>query len=309
MRDPDDLCTVHAEPSGPDRPVLVHALSGFLDAGGAGRLAAEHLLATREHRLIATFDTDDLLDYRARRPRMTFLSDHFASVDIPEITVHEVVDDAGVPFLLMVGPEPDYQWRRFVAAVEGLVDRFDVRLTVSLAAVPWPAPHTRPIGLTVHGTEAELLAGYTPMVGALEVPGHVAGMLELHLGETGHAAMGLAAHVPHYLAQFDYPRAAMVLLDALGPLTGLVLPAAGLAAAAGEAEAEVAAQLAGSPEFVAVVTALEEQYDQLLAQRAAGAAASAALAPGGSVPTGDEIAAQVEQFLAGMQAQRDDDQG
>jgi PAC2 family len=296
VRPPEDLFVVHRDVSFVDRPVLVHAFSGFVEAAGATRVAAEHLLATREHRLLATFDSDELLDYRARRPRMSFRSDHFAAVDVPEVTLHEVVDAAGTPFLLLTGPEPDYQWRRFIAAVRALVERFDVRLTVGLAAFPWPAPHTRPIGLTLHGTDPSLLRGHSSAVGSLEVPGHVGGLLELWLGEAGHPAMGVAAQVPHYLVQFEYPRVAMALLDGLADATGLVLPSDGLETAARSAEAEVAAQVAGSTEIAEVVRALEQQHDALSPPGADGSV----LAPGGTVPTGDEIAAQVERFLAGM---------
>jgi len=50
------------------RTVLVHVLTGFIDAGQAGALARDHLLATMQHRRVATFDVDRLLDYRSRRP-------------------------------------------------------------------------------------------------------------------------------------------------------------------------------------------------------------------------------------------------
>ena len=66
--------------------------------------------------------------------------------------------------------------------------------------------------------------------------------------------------------------------------------------------AEVAQQLEGNDEFATVVSALEQQYDQLAALRGTVTPASTGsdLAPGGHVPSGDEIAAQVEQFLADM---------
>lgn len=140
MRPPEELYSIHSEPSSVDGPVLVYAFAGFVDAGAGVRLAADHLLASCEHRLIATFDVDEVFDYRARRPRMSYVVDHFASVEIPQITLHEVTDSSGVPFLLLVGPEPDYQWQRFIAAVEQIVDRFGIRLAIGLTAVPWPAP-------------------------------------------------------------------------------------------------------------------------------------------------------------------------
>lgn len=299
MRDPAELITVHHEVTPDSRPVLVHAFAGFVDAGSGVRLAAEHLLATLPHQLIATFDADELLDYRARRPRMTYVVDHFASVDIPELVLHEVTDPTGQTFLLLTGPEPDYQWQRFLAAVDLLVERFQVRLAVGLSAIPWPIPHTRPLGLTVHGSEPELVKDHVAVLGEIEVPGHVGAMLELHLGQRGVPSMGITAQVPHYLVQFEFPRAAATLLGGLCAATGLVLPTADLEPAARQADAEVAQQLEGNDEFATVVAALEQQYDQLAGLTSGTTGGLADLAEGG-VPTGEEIAAQVELFLSSL---------
>jgi proteasome assembly chaperone (PAC2) family protein len=298
MANPTELYTLHdVRPTG-DAPILLHNLTGFLDAGSAGRLAIEQVLESLDHRVLATFDIDVLYDYRARRPRMTFLSDHYEQVDLPELLLHEVFDAEGTPFLVLHGPEPDFGWQRFVASVISLVDRLDVSLTVGMHAVPWPAPHTRPIGVTAHATDRGLIADRTSWVGALEVPGHSAGLLELRLGETGHPAMGYTAHVPHYLAAVDHPRAAVTLLEAVMSSTGLSLPLDALREAATRADLEIAAQVAASPENTEAVHALEMQYDAFVDQRGL-----PLLDGDGELPSGDEIAAQVEQFLA----QRDAD--
>jgi hypothetical protein len=296
MRNPEELYSWHRDVEFDTPPVLVHAFSGFVDAGNGVRIAADHILESCDQHLIATFDVDEVLDYRARRPRMSYVVDHFASVDIPQISLHEVTDPTGARFLLLVGPEPDYQWQRFIAAVQGIVDRFAVRLAVGLSAIPWPAPHTRPLGLTIHGSE--------PSLGEIEVPGHVGAMLELSLGEQGVPSMGVTAQVPHYLVQFEYPRGAQALLEGIAAVTGLSVSGAGLQEAADAADREVANQLEGNDEFGVIVTSLEAQYDQLAAGQAMAAGLSE-LAPDGEMPTGDEIAAQVEEFLNGL---RDDEE-
>jgi predicted ATP-grasp superfamily ATP-dependent carboligase len=309
VRDPQDLYTVHSTPADLGRPVLLHSLAGFLDAGAAGRLAVEQLLRTLESTPVASFDIDTLYDYRARRPRMTFLSDHYETVDLPELELSLLRDDAGTAFLLLHGVEPDFGWQGFADAVRSLVDRFAVPLTVGMHAVPWPAPHTRPLGLTAHATDPELVAGRTSWVGALEVPGHLAGLLELRLGRSGHQAMGFAAHVPHYLAGTEHPRAALGLLEAVSAATGLLLPLDALREAADRTDAETDAQIAQNPENVEAVHALEQQYDAFVAQ-AGGAPGSTGTAHGDGtpMPSGEEIAAQVEQFLAEMQERGRDDQ-
>ena len=152
---PESLYDVVTDDLDLEAPVLVHALSGFLDAGGARALAAGHLLAAHESRTVATFDLDALYDYRARRPRLVFDTDHYESIDYPELLLSEVRDERGQGFLLLHGPEPDFGWRAFNAAVIQLVERFGVRRTIGLAAIPWPAPHTRPVGVTAHATNPD----------------------------------------------------------------------------------------------------------------------------------------------------------
>lgn len=304
MRSPEELFTVHREVDFQTAPVLVYALAGFVDAGSGVRIAADHILATCQHRLLATFDIDELLDYRARRPRMTYMVDHFASVEMPQISLHEVTDGNGTRFLLLTGPEPDYQWQRFLAAVDLIAQRYRVRLAVGLSAIPWPIPHTRPLGLTVHGNEPSLVAGHVSVVGEVEVPGHVGAMLELHLGQHGFASMGLTAQVPHYLVQFEFPRAASTLIAGVSAATGLVLPTAALEPSARQADAEVASQMQGNEEFATVVAALEQQYDQMAAIEA-GPSDGLGTITEAEILSGDEIAAQLEEFLSTLDEPED----
>ncbi|MFN8126135.1 MAG: PAC2 family protein [Candidatus Nanopelagicales bacterium] len=291
------------EPSpGDGRLVLVHSLSGFMDAGSAAQTAVSHLLDTCETRLLGEFDPDTIIDYRARRPRMTYNVDRFTDVDMPTVQLHEVTDERGTRFLLLSGPEPDYRWNAFVDEVLEIVDDLGVDLTVGLIGIPWPAPHTRPVGVTFHATSPDLIRGHTSTLGELEIPGHIAALLELRLGEAGHDAMGLAVQVPHYLVQFEYPRAAIALLRALSGAAGLVLPTDELEDAARQADSEIDRQTHESEEFVPLLTALEAQYDAGVA----GDADAAEEGGGSPLPDADAIGAQVERFLAEMDSHRPD---
>lgn len=307
MLDPRGLYELHQEPwpsGSSERPppglVLVHALTGFIDAGQAGALAAAHLLETMEHRLVATFDLDQLLDYRSRRPPMVFVADHWESYADPSLVLHELTDAAGVSFLLLEGAEPDVQWERFIAAVQLLVAELDVRLTIGLHGIPMGVPHTRPTSLTAHATRAELVAGRDAWIGTVQVPGSIINLLELRLGQAGRDAMGFAVHVPHYLAQADYPDAAAALLENVAAATDLTLPTAPLRAAADAARAELDEQVAGSAEIAAVVQALEQQYDSYVEARGGDAPGDeqGLLAGRPGFPTADELGAELERFLA-----------
>lgn len=296
MLDPEDLYTL--DPDLPElvKPVLIVALPGFVDAGAAGRLLGRQLLDTLPHRQLATFDVDQLVDHRSHRPIMTFVEDHWDSYTPHSLALHLVQDEASEPFLFLAGPEPDYQWERFVAAVQTLIERFDVRLTVGINAIPMAVPHTRPTGLTAHATRRELIVGYEPWLATVQVPGSVAGLLEFRLGAADQDAMGFAVHVPHYLAQAEYPDAADVLLDAIARGTGLVLPRTDLRTAAEQTRGQIDEQVGRSEEVAAIVRALEQQYDEFTA----GSRGRAPLmtVDRESLPTADELGAELERFLA-----------
>ncbi|MGW5559157.1 proteasome assembly chaperone family protein [Micromonospora sp. NPDC003944] len=295
MLDPHELYQLTDDLPDLGQPVLIQALTGFVDAGNASRLAREQLLTSLEGRQIATFDVDQLFDYRSRRPVMTFVEDHWESVDAPKLELHLLHDDDETPFLLLTGPEPDLQWERFVAAIAGLAARLDVRLTVGLNSIPMAVPHTRPTGVTAHATRPELISGYEPWLQRVQVPGSVGHLLEFRLGEQGRDALGFAAHVPHYVAQTEYPAAAEVLLASVSRSTGLLLPGDGLRSAAEVVRVEIDRQVAQTDDAAALVQALEEQYDAF----ARGRGEKSLLAPdAGPLPTADELGAELERFLA-----------
>lgn len=304
---PRDLYTVDdvvdaeltARTAGGDGPVLVHVVRGFVDAGQAGRLAVEHLRETLPMQRLVTFRHDELIDYRARRPTMTFDVNRWASYEEPELAVELGRDLDGVPFLLLHGVEPDIRWEAWVAAVREVIERFAVRLSVGLYGIPMGVPHSRPLGVTAHGTRADLVADHPTWFGSVQVPASVSSLLELRLGEAGHDAIGFAVHVPHYLTQSTLPGGAQVGLDHIERVTGLDLGSEALTEAAREALEEVDRQVAASEEVAAVVRALEEQYDAF--DRARGR--TNLLAEEGELPTAEELGAQFERFLA---EQRDD---
>ncbi|WP_084957704.1 proteasome assembly chaperone family protein [Thermoactinospora rubra] len=289
-----DLYTLAADAPELDEPVLVYHFDGFVDAGGAGRLAVGHLLAELEHRTVATFDVDRLLDYRSRRPIMTFDTDRWVACESPELAVYATRDVTGRPFLVMSGPEPDREWERFTAAVGELAAQLGVSRLVTAHGIPMAVPHTRPLGVTAHASRPELIAPQTSAFGRVQVPGSVAALLEFRLGAQGRDALGFAVHVPHYLSQAEYPQAAVTALEAITRSTGLVFPMEPLREMAERTNAEIEEQIRASSELSAAIVGLEQQYDAF----AGGADKENLLADSTPMPTGEELAAQFERFLA-----------
>lgn len=293
MLDPRGLFEITATPPELEQPVLIQALDGFVDAGGATRLTRAHLLANFESEVIATFDVDQLYDYRARRPEMLFVTDHWESFSEPQLAIHAVRDEAGSRFLLLAGPEPDVQWERFVAAVQLILRQIGTRRLIGLNSIPMGVPHTRPSTVIAHGSPAELVAHYSNWLGTVQVPASAGHLLEFRAGQAGFDSIGFAVNVPHYLAHLDYPEAAVTLVGCVAEAAGLVLPSQSLAEAAQAVRAGVDEQVAASEEVAAVVHALEQQYDAILAGRS-----SSLVADGTRLPTADEIGAEFEQYLS-----------
>ena len=278
--------------------VLVQAMTGFVDAGNATRLAREQLLDTHDTTPIISFDIDALLDYRSRRPTMIFVEDHWESYEEPRLALHLARDRQSTAFLVLAGPEPDLLWERFTAAVINLFRRFELRLSVGLDAIPMAVPHTRPTGLTAHATRRDLVTSYEPWLQRVQVPASAGHLLEYRLGQQGLDAMGFAAHVPHYLAQTDYPTAAETLLAAVSRATGLLLGTDELRESATAVREEVDRQIGENGEAADLVRSLEQQYDAFMRGRASEQSGQNLLSRSGPLPTAEELGAELERFLA-----------
>lgn len=274
-----------------DRPVLIHAFDGFLTAGAAPQLAAKQLV-TGHGSIVHSFEIDKYLDYRARRPIIGYQRDHYQNYQTPRLEVVLEHDAAGSSYLVLTGPEPDYAWETFIDELAEVVEDQDVSLTLGLGAIPMGVPHTRPSVITTHATRPELVDRTNLWAPELQVPSSAQSLLEYRFGERGLDAAGYVVHVPHYVAQVEYPPAAVALLDAVTDRTGLQLDYDRLRAAQESAMADISAQIS-EQDSADVLTGLEEQYDAF-----ARGAAQSLLAEETSIPSGDELADQFEKYLA-----------
>ncbi|MFF2654487.1 PAC2 family protein [Streptomyces sp. NPDC058045] len=277
--------------------VMLYHFDGYIDAGETGDQIVEALLDERPHQVVARFDHDRLIDYRARRPLLTFRGDRWTDYEVPTIEVRLVQDATGAPFLLLSGPEPDVEWERFAVAVRQIVERLQVRLSVCFQGIPMGVPHTRPVGLTPHGNRADLVPGHASPFDEAQIPGSAESLIEYRLMQEGQDVLGVAAHVPHYLARSGYPDAALTVLESITAATGLVLPgiAHALRTEAHRTQNEIERQVReGDEELVSLIRGLEHQYDA-----AAGAESRGnMLAEPVDIPSADEIGNAFERFLA-----------
>lgn len=296
MDHPEDLYTVAVgAPTVPAGLHLVAGLTGFVDAGSAVAQVTSSILDGLDHELVAEFDPDLLLDWRARRPVITFEHDHITAVEPPRLALHLVRDELGQPFLFLTGYEPDFQWNRFVEAVTGLADDLGVADTTWLQSIPMPVPHTRTINLTVSGTRADLVEQMSVWKPETQAPANVLHLVEHRLTQLGEQVTGLVLLVPHYLGDTEFPDAAVTGLSSISAATGLIFPTDALREADREFRTRVDEQVAGNPELQRLVAVLEERHDTYMEGNAV---ASPLTGVDGQVPTADAIAAELERFLA-----------
>jgi hypothetical protein len=297
MENPSGLYEVVADAGlVPDGLQLVAALTGFTDAGGAVSQFGEYLLDTLESTVVAEFDTDILLDYRARRPIITFDQDHVSDYQPQTLRLYLMTDELGQRFLFLNGFEPDFQWERFSAAVIELVQRFSISTTTWVHAIPMPVPHTRPVRVTVSGNRVELIDALSVWKPTTQAPANALHLVEYRLGELGHPITGFVLLVPHYLADTEYPTAALVAVESVSAATGLIFPTDRLREEGRVFTSKIDEQVESNVELARLVSTLEERHDTYME----GTSVRSPLTDvDGELPSADEIADELERFLAG----------
>ena len=282
-------------PEGLKDPLLVVALEGWIEAGYASATAVGTLKQQiRTHRLLR-FDTDELLDQRARRPTMRLINGVNTELRWPRLQMRHGRDSAGQDLLVLTGPEPDMRWNAFVRALMEVVERLDVRLCVGFGAFPAAAPHTRPVSIGATATSQKLADEVGYLEATMDIPGGVQAAIERGFAEAGRPAVGLWARVPHYAAAMPFPAAASALLETLARVTGLVIDTVELRNAGTAANAQIDQLVQNNPEHVEMVRRLEEQVASEMPMRPG----RFGMAGGdlGDLPSGDELAAELEKYL------------
>ena len=286
-----DLLHWVCEPPTLRRAVLIVALDGFVDAGSAASNASAFLRHRWRAEPIARLDGDALIDYRARRPTAVVDSGVVRRIDWPEIELlAATLYDGDRDVLLLLGPEPDMRWQAFAEEVADVCRRLAVEQVVQLGAYPAATPHTRPVAVTrarnrvdqVLDFDAVDVTGYTGPINASTV-------LQAELARHDIPAVGLWAEVPHYIATNPHPPAALALAERIAGAFGVDLDTTELRAAATLHLEQVAEAVAEHDDAASMVTALEEIVD--------------AGEDDEELPTGDDLAAEIEHFL---EARRDD---
>jgi hypothetical protein len=266
-------------------PVLLVALEGWIDAGfGAGR-AVEALLAQTEPVHVATFDADQLLDFRARRPTMHLIDGVNTALSWASTELHAIRSANGGDVLLLSGSEPDHAWNAFSAAVRDLAIDLGCRMQLGFGAYPAGVPHTRPVTLSATASDEDLANQVGFVRGTIDVPAGVEAVIEHAFTDAGLPAVGIWAQVPHYAATMPYPAAAAKLIDGLNQLADTDFGLGELPEEIAQTREKIDQLLEGNPDHLAMIQQLEAQVDAETQSQIA------------DLPSGDDLAEELQRFL------------
>jgi proteasome assembly chaperone (PAC2) family protein len=262
-------------------PILVVALTGWVDAGLAGTGSVAFLQEQLDAaRTFGRIDLADLMDLQQTRPTVHLVDGVSREIDWPEITLS--AGRLGRDLVLCTGPEPSLRWREVLGELVDVSLQLGVTEAFTVGGIPAMASHRRPISVLATGTDEALVerAGawrqdYTGPTGAQSV-------LQVMLGDAGIPTLALWAQVPHYLSGGASPPAIRAVLERLRDLAALAIDLDGLDDQSIAYVDRIEAGLSDRPDVVEVITAIEEgeaEVDET------------------ELPSGDELASEIERFL------------
>lgn len=268
-------------------PLLVVMLQGWIDASSAAHTAMTRLVKETGATTLVTFDSDEFLDFRARRPTMELREGINTRLDWPSIDLMLGHDINNKEILLLTGHEPDSKWNHFSTVVADLAQQLNVRKMIGLGAYPFATPHTRAVNLSCTSPSSDAIAALPYVRSSVDVPAGIEAVLEHVLTGRGIPSVGIWAQVPHYATSMPYPPATVALLGAVCDTGGVSLDVSAARAEAVAHRERLDTLVAQNPEHAQLLSQLESAYD-VAHERDEQAA---------SIPSGDELAAQFEAYL------------
>ena len=261
-----------------DRPVLVAALDGWVDAAGAASTAGAHLAEPGLE--VAAFDPDALFDYRSRRPALDVIDGVLTELTWPAMTINHVQPDGRTDVLVLNGAEPDLNWQQLSSDLAELCARLNVRQWITLGAIPAAIPHTRPVPVMATASADGLLHNGERRGpdGRLRVPAAAVSVFEAAVTAAGVPAVGFFAQIPPY-AGSGYTAGTVALLRHLERHLDLAIPLRALEETARQESDRYDAAVENDPETKEIVSRLEFMGDEE------------------QLPTGEELASELERFL------------
>jgi hypothetical protein len=283
---------------------MLAGLSGFTDAGGTHSQIADNIFGNFQHELLVQFNNDELLDYRSRRPVFFFERDHIEHYEPAVLGIYLVNDEANQPFLYLHGYEPDFKWEAFAEAFAEIFEVLEVRDLTWVHAIPFPIPHSRPVGITVSGNRQDIIESVSEWKPQTQVPGNILHLIEYNLTRAGINTVGFVMLVPHYLSDSDFPQSAVAALEQVSAATGLVFETDSLRDEGKVFLEKLNEQIEKNEELAKVVNSLEQGY----ANSRSNMMLAPITKPRSKMPSAEEIAEELESYLANRRRNEANDQ-
>jgi proteasome assembly chaperone (PAC2) family protein len=274
------------------QPILVAMLTGWIDASAAAAAAMEALVTETNAVPLIEFDADTFVDYRARRPLMELRDGVITKLNWSAPRIMLGHDKNNEPVLLLTGPEPDSRWQHFAQCVIELSEQMKVRRMLGMGAYPIATPHTRAVKISCTSPDAHLASLLPFIKSSVDVPAGMEAVLEQAMFNHGIQSVGLWAQVPHYVASMSYPAAAAALIAAVCDTGGISVNTDALREQAGVQRERLDQLVRGNSEHLAMLSQLETAFDNTHIDGMPTSGFG-----GGPLPSGDELAAELEQFL------------
>ncbi|MGA2454514.1 MAG: PAC2 family protein [Solirubrobacteraceae bacterium] len=273
-------------PDGLRAPAMVCAFQGWNDAGDAASSAVSFLASALDARRFAQIDSEEFYDFQANRPCIRFDENEAREIAWPTVEIFEAsAPRAPRDLVLVQGVEPSMRWRAFSAHIVDLAEALGVQLVVSLGALLGDVPHTRPVALSGHASDATLLERLGIQASSYEGPTGIVGVLHTACAQAGLPSASLWASVPHYVAAAANPKAALALLRRVEVLIGVSVDVSELESSASDYERQVGMAVRSDPDIQAFVERLEQAAD------------SEGQSTPEDLPSGDILASEFQRFL------------
>lgn len=271
-----------------ERPVLIAAFRGWNDGGQAATLAAGYLARLWEAQKFGDIDPELFVDFQATRPSVSLDQGETRKIEWPENALFRArIPEADRDVVFLIGVEPNYRWRTFTELVAKLADELGIEMAITFGALLADVPHTRAAPVTGAASDQRLVEEFGLQLSRYEGPTGIVGVLLDACRRQGIPSVSLWAAVPHYVSLAPSPPAARALCERLAGVLGTAIDVAELAEAEETYIDQVSQAVASDAETQAYVEELEQRADSL----------GSWLEDTGSLPSGDELEAEITRFL------------
>lgn len=272
-----------------DKPLLLLAFEGMFDAAEAATGALQWIREREDATSVGMVDPEGFYNFQEARPMVRLDDDGSRVIDWPATEIWAVPTGATHDLVVMTGIEPHLRWPSFADHVLEVAQRSGCEMVVTIGAYIGMVPHTRPFSVTGSAVHPDLARRLSLSRPTYQGPTGVVGVINARLEQAEVPVISLRVEVPHYVPGAPNPKATQALLRRLEHTIGVQTGYEELDGQVSDWMGRVDQAVAADEESRDYVTRLERQVDsneELL-------------------PTGDDLAAELETFLRDQQAIRD----